>query len=134
MLTRFFICPWVPYFLTSSFINFETLTCTSKKTKNLYTILQHAITLLRNQNWPKSITSFPKWKKNKMISEFESIENGMVSNPLMFLCVHQLYKLIWKLNNPRGPFKQLLANIVTNNPKLISININNSTFLKYGYL
>jgi len=132
---RFFICPLAPYFLISSLRNSKTLTCTSKKTKNLCTILQHALTLLRNQNWPKNITSFPKWKKNKMISKFENIKSGMVSNPIMFLCVHQLYKRIWKLNNPHGPFKQSLANIVTNNPKQTSININSSKiYKKYGLL
>jgi len=67
------------------------------------------------------------------ISKFESIESGMISNPVMFLCVHQLYKLIWKLNNPHGPFKQSLANIVINNPKQTSININSSKiYKKYG--
>jgi hypothetical protein len=43
----------------------------------------------------------------------------------VFMCP-SIILLIWKLNIPCRPFKQLLANIVTNNPKLISINIINS--------
>jgi hypothetical protein len=54
----FSICPLVPYFPTFSTTNFET-TSTFEKTKSLCTILQDALTLLKNQNWP-IITLFPQ--------------------------------------------------------------------------
>jgi hypothetical protein len=100
----------------SSLINSKTILSTFLKTKNLYTILQHALTLLRNQNWPKSIISFSKRKRNKMISKFENIASNMVSNLFMSLCVHQFILTNLKTNSLCGPFKQLLTSIVTSNP------------------
>jgi hypothetical protein len=89
----FFICPLVPYFPTFSTTNLET-TCTFEKTKSLCTFLQVALTLLRNQNWPR-IPSFPQVKKKtNMISKFEKYRKSWCKHHFLNFWIGTKYSML----------------------------------------